>query len=135
MGTHHSIEHFDYSKLGTCSLHVKLTEEEMKLIKKSWSSIISVNEIGVTIMVRILKDHQSIKQVFFFATKLETEVEMRKDSQVLYHARKLSSTFDKIINNLDAELNNNRDFLINLGTKHYHYDVKYEYFQVIYILI
>ena len=130
MGLHHSIEHFDYKNLGTSSLHVKLSEEDIKVLRNSWGSILNNDEIGLAIMVRILKEHQSIKQVFFFATKLETEVEMRKDSQVLYHARKLSTTFDKIVNDLDAELNNHKEFLIKLGRKHYHYDVKYEYFQV-----
>jgi hypothetical protein len=57
---------------------------------------------------------------------------MRINSQSLYHAGKITTTFHKIINDLDANLSNHKDMLIELGTKHFHYDVKYEYFEVIY---
>ena len=131
MGSTQSREKFDFNKLGTGSLTFKLTQEDIRLIKTSWNTVKDYDELGMAIMIRIFKVHASIKHVWIFATKLETEEEIRNDSQVRYHAKKLMNTFDKIISELEVDCLKHKDFLINLGTKHYHYDLKYEYFKVI----
>jgi hypothetical protein len=74
--------------------------------------------------------HSSIKHVWIFAQNLTTEEEIRNDSQVRYHSVRLLNSFGKIINDLTEDLSNHQDYLIDLGVKHYHYDVKYEYFKV-----
>ena len=56
---------------------------------------------------------------------------MRNDSQIKYHSVRLLNSFGKIISDLDEDLHKHQDYLIDLGAKHYHYDVKYEYFEVL----
>jgi hypothetical protein len=55
---------------------------------------------------------------------------MRSNSQLRYHAEKIISTFGKIIEDIDADLSKSKEMLIELGAKHYHYDVKYDFFRV-----
>jgi hypothetical protein len=44
---------FDYSKsLGTGTINVKLTEEDMKLIRVSWDTIKNCPDVGIAIMIR-----------------------------------------------------------------------------------
>ena len=45
-------ESFDYSKLGTGSINVKLTEEDMSLIRASWDTIKNCPDVGMAIMIR-----------------------------------------------------------------------------------
>ena len=157
MGACQSVDDFDYSKLGLGSVNLKLTETDINLIKASWDSIKTNPEVGIAIMIRyvrwilgrkkifmgkllstlwnrIFKVHTSIKHVWIFAQNLTTDEEIRNDSQVRYHSSRLLNALDKIINQLDADISKNQEFLIDLGVKHFHYDVKYEYFKVILIL-
>jgi hypothetical protein len=131
MGSNQSIENFDFNKLGTCNLNMRLTETNISLIQSNWKIISNNDDIGLSIMIRIFQAHTNIKHVWIFTTKLTTEEEMRKDPQVRYHAQKLIATFEKIINKLDADLSFHKEYLIKLGKNHFHYDVKYEYFKVI----
>lgn len=39
-------------------------------------------------------------------------------------------TIDKITKELDADISKHKEFLVELGKKHYHYDVKFDYFKV-----
>ena len=131
MGSHQSRDNFDYNKLGNGTVNIKLTESDIALIKTSWNSVKDHEELGLAIMIRIFKVHSNIKHVWIFSTRLETEEEIRNDSQVRYHSKKLVNTFDKIIKDLETDFIKHKEFLVNLGTKHYHYDLKYEYFKVI----
>ena len=135
MGSSQSSEEFDYSKLGTGFINFNLSDEELMLIKSSWDVVKSNPEFGIGIMIRIFKVHASIKHVWIFATKLETEEEMRSDNQLRYHAARLVKTFDKLVSDIDADFSKNKEFLIDLGTKHFHYDVKPEYFKVIFLFV
>ena len=73
--------------------------------------------------------------MWIFATELRTEAEMRSNSQLRYHANKIISVINMMIENLDCNLSKHKEFLHDLGRKHFNYDVKYEYFWVIFLRI
>ena len=60
---------------------------------------------------------------------------MRSNSQLRYHANKIISVINMMIENLDCNLSKHKEFLHDLGRKHFNYDVKYEYFWVIFLRI
>jgi len=102
-------------------------QNDLDIVKKSWKSIENVEEFGVSIMIYIFKEHKEIKNKWIFAANLETEAEIRQNSQTKYHAKKIIDIIQLLLSKLQSiddlsneELNTK---LFRLGESHYHYTV------------
>jgi hypothetical protein len=79
-----------------------------------------------------LKNPQ-IKYLWVFADNLNTESELRTNGKLLYHGKRIIETIGvalKSINNPDVL----DVLLIELGSRHFAYGLKPEYFSVIFFL-
>ena len=47
--------------------------------------------------IRIFKTHEEIKYLWIFASNLETEEEMLRNSQFCYHAKKLGDSINTVV--------------------------------------
>ena len=76
-----------------------------------------------------------MKSKWIFAFGLNTEEEIRKNSQLSYHAKKIIEVFDYIIESIEKI--NMYDFkeITTLGKTHYGYGVRAQDFVVFYICI
>ncbi len=80
---------------------------------------------------RIFETSEEIKKMFLFSGNFESCTMLEK-TKVLYHANQLIRTINKIIfllskSSLDDQ---DKELLIELGQRHYHYGLKLEYFLV-----
>ncbi len=61
---------------------------------------------------------------------------MRKNSEIIFHAKKMTSTMEKIISFLNSTDQTehicymDQFNLVRMGKRHFHYGLKREYFQV-----
>jgi hypothetical protein len=116
-----------------------LTQQDLDLVKTSWNMVESKEDLGVEIMIRLFIDHSHLKSKWIFASNLETEDEMRDNSQLKYHAKNivniLGPVVEKVISAPTVEsINIDECGLMTLGTKHFHFDVNRNDFQVICII-
>lgn len=115
---------------------IQLDGKEIKLLKASWDTIKSKDDLGLAIMIRIFHEHKEIKNKWIFAANLETEAEMISNSQVRYHGSKIAAVFVQIIDQMNensvfgqTELDKAYD-LFKLGKSHFSYTVEREHFVV-----
>ncbi len=83
---------------------------------------------------RIFNTHSEIKYLWIFASNLETEEEMLKNSQFCYHAKKLGDSLNNVVTALTSP-SETVDFsgiidLFKLGRHHCKYGVKEPYYTV-----
>jgi hypothetical protein len=114
----------------------KINQKDLDLIRSSWSLIESKEAFGIEIMVQLLSNYKQIKDKWIFAANLETEEEMRENSQLKYHAKNIVKVFgsvvEKVINAPSPEsINIDECGLVTLGTKHFHFDVSRPNFEVL----
>jgi hypothetical protein len=76
-------------------------ENDLEIVKKTWNSIEDLEEFGVSIMIYIFQEHKEIKAKWIFASNLETEFEIRHNSQVKYHSKKVIDVFNLLLSNLN----------------------------------
>jgi hypothetical protein len=104
-----------------------ITENDIEIIRSGWNSIDSRDEFGLDIMISLFLTNRDIKSKWIFASNLETEEEMRSNSQVKYHAKKVIDLLSKVVERIvksDPEKIDLEDFkLIKLGSNHFHYGV------------
>lgn len=116
-----------------------ITENDIEIIKSGWSSINSREEFGLDIMVRLFLNNRDIKSKWIFASNLETEEEMRSNSQLKYHAKKVVDLLNKVVERVvksDPEHIDLDDFqLIKLGSNHFHYGVIRDDFVVSFVVL
>ena len=116
-----------------------ITENDIEIIKSGWSSINSREEFGLDIMVRLFLNNRDIKSKWIFASNLETEEEMRSNSQLKYHAKKVVDLLNKVVERViksDPEHIDLDDFLlIKLGSNHFHYGVIRNDFVVSFVVL
>ena len=74
-----------------------LTQQDLDLVKTSWNMVESKEDLGVEIMIRLFIDHSHLKSKWIFASNLETEEEMRSNSQLKYHAKKVVDLLNKVV--------------------------------------
>lgn len=111
-----------------------LSPKDKEILKKSWSLIASKEELGNQIMFRIFRTHDEIKYLWIFASNLETESEMLRNSQFCYHAKRLADSLDMIVSALTAptavvDFSSYID-VFRLGKRHWHYGVQAAYYEV-----
>ena len=80
---------------------LKFNENDLEIVKKSWNSIENLEEFGVSIMIYIFQEHKEIKGKWIFASNLETESEIRHNSQVKYHSKKVIDIFNLLLSKLN----------------------------------
>ena len=114
-------------------------QNDLDIVKKSWKSIENVEEFGLSLMIYIFKEHKEIKIKWIFAANLETEAEIRQNSQTKYHARKIIDIIQLLLSKLQSiedlsneELNTK---LFRLGESHYHYTVTPDHLPVTIIIL
>jgi len=109
-------------------------QNDLEIVKKTWNSIENLEEFGVSIMIYIFLEHKEIKGKWIFASNLETETEMRQNSQVKYHSKKVVDVLILLLSKLKSvEDFKNEDInlkLYKLGESHYHYNVSTDHFSV-----
>jgi hypothetical protein len=112
------------------------SKHDLEMIEISWSFVKDKELLGLNTMVKIFESSNEIKNLFGFASNLESSNEMIKNTRVRYHANQVINTLDKIIILLTKSFLSEQDkeLLIELGERHYHYGLKIEYFKV-YIFI
>ncbi|CAF3087669.1 unnamed protein product [Rotaria sp. Silwood2] len=105
-------------------------EQSHFLVRDNWTDVCNryYEEVGISFMVRIFQDYPELRKLWIFAATLEVEEEIRKNSQVRYHAAKIMYTLNEIINNID-DYDKRRRILESLGQIHFMYDVQPAYFQ------
>ncbi|CAF2822581.1 unnamed protein product [Rotaria sp. Silwood2] len=105
-------------------------EQSHFLVRDTWIHVCNryYEEVGISFMVRIFQDYPELRKLWIFAATLEVEEEIRKNSQVRYHAAKIMYTLNEIINNID-DYDKRRRILESLGQIHLMYDVQPAYFQ------
>ena len=111
------------------------SKHDLEMIEISWSFVKDKQSLGLNTMVRIFETSNEIKNLFGFASNLESSNEMIKNTRVRYHANQVINTLDKIIILLTKSTisKQDKDDLIRLGQLHYHFGLKKEYFKVNYI--
>ena len=75
------------------------------------------------------------KKMFKFANNLKTVTEMKQNPMVRLHGNQVVETLGKIVILLTKSSISEKDKekLVELGKKHYHFGLKMEHFKVIYI--
>ena len=108
------------------------SKHDLEMIEISWSFVKDKELLGLNTMVRIFETSNEIKNLFGFASNLESSNEMIKNTRVRYHANQVINTLNKIIVLLTifSISTEDKDDLIRLGKIHYHYGLKKEYFKV-----
>ena len=108
------------------------SKHDLEMIEISWSFVKDKESLGLNTMVKIFESSNEIKNLFGFASNLESSNEMIKNTRVRYHGNQVINTMNKIVNLLTKSCLSEQDkeFLIELGERHYHYGLKIEYFKV-----
>ncbi|CAF0977986.1 unnamed protein product [Didymodactylos carnosus] len=100
-------------------------------IQEMWSELRDTNhyeQIGVQFMICLLITHPELKRLWIFCAQLETVDEMRSNSQLCYHAKKITNTLNDLIIHIDNP-EKRKQILESLGKTHYQYDVKPVHFE------
>lgn len=86
-------------------------------------------------MIKLFQSDNDIKYLWIFASNLETEEDMRQNSEIIYHAKRMITAIDRLILFLKADPMSvsypDQINLIQMGKRHYHYGLRKEYFKVI----
>lgn len=83
-----------------------------------------------------MQHNKGMKNLWIFANNLETEEEMLNNSQLAYHASKVTDTINQLIGSFTSStsMDNFTHFLIKLGAKHFYYGLSRKHFSVIFII-
>lgn len=54
-------------------------------------------------MIKLFKSDTDIKYLWIFASNLETEENMRNNSEIVYHAKKMVASIDKLLSFLKTD--------------------------------
>ena len=113
------------------------SKHDLEMIEISWSFVKNKESIGLNTMSRIFDSSKEIKNLFGFASSLESIDDILENTQVRYHGNLMINTMDKIVILL-TELSlskQDKHQLISLGQQHYHFGLKTDYFTVLYLII
>ena len=108
------------------------SKHDLEMIEISWSFVKDKELLGLNTMIKIFESSNEIKNLFGFASNLESSNEMIQNTRVRYHANQVINTLDKIIILLTKSTisKQDKDDLIRLGKLHYHFGLKKDYFKV-----
>jgi hypothetical protein len=109
------------------------SKHDLEMIEISWAFVRDKQLLGSKTMIRIFETSSEIKKLFGFASSLESVNNMMKNTCVHYHASQVIKKLTKIIILLTKSFSLNedeKDELIDLGERHYHFGLKMEYFLV-----
>jgi hypothetical protein len=129
----------------------QLTSLDLEMIKISWSFVKDKQDLGLNTMIRyilmkkknsllsaqylylncrIFESSNEIKQLFMTAGSLVLVSDSIEITLLNYHANQIIKTFDKIVILFTESLITQKDKekLVELGKRHYHYGLKKEHF-------
>ncbi|CAF1125808.1 unnamed protein product [Brachionus calyciflorus] len=110
----------------------ELTVNQLDSVKSTWKLIKNHKDFGLMIMERMFLKNSEIKHKWIFAKDLNTEEEIRKNLQTIYHAAKIMEMFNKLVNLYDLHKPNDFKEITHLGKNHFDYGVRpsdFEHFE------
>jgi hypothetical protein len=109
------------------------SKHDLEMIEISWAFVRDKQLFGLKTMVKIFESSKEIKKMFKFASSLETVDEMMSNAQVRFHGDQMINTMDKIVILLTEMTISKQDKedLVELGQRHYHFGLKKDYFTVL----
>jgi len=113
------------------------SKHDLEMIEISWSFVRDKQLLGLNTMIRIFESSVEIKKKFLFASNLELATQMIENTQVRFHAYQMIRTLDKIVILL-TELSiskQDKEDLVELGQRHYHFGLKIDHFIVCYYCV
>jgi hemoglobin-like flavoprotein len=126
------------SNVGAVNFNIIAVEEkvsfspyEMQLVKRTWTYLEDQHELSIQLMVSMLTRFPQLKSKFIFTHGLNTEAELRGNSQLAYHGSRIVAVFDRIVKDIENINSNEYVFLKNLGCNHFGYGVQPEHFKVL----
>ena len=111
------------------------SKHDLEMIEISWSFVKDKQLLGLNTMVKIFESSKDIKKMFKFANSLESVDEMMSNAQVRFHGNQMVNTMHKIVILL-TEMSiskQDKEDLVELGQRHYHFGLKKDYFTVLFI--
>ena len=113
------------------------SKHDLEMIEISWAFVKDKQSLSLNTMIRIFESSNEIKEMFGFASSLglanNNNNNMMENTYVRYHASQVIKKLTKIIILLTKSFSLNeeeKDELIDLGERHYHFGLKMEYFLV-----
>ena len=112
------------------------SKHDLEMIEISWAFVKDKQLLGLNTMIRIFESSNEIKKLFGFLSSLElanNNNNMIENTYVRYHASQVIKKLTQIIILLTKSYSLNeeeKDELIDLGERHYHFGIKMEYFLV-----
>ncbi|RNA03246.1 non-symbiotic hemoglobin 2 [Brachionus plicatilis] len=108
-----------------------LSTSDIILLRNSWREIVHQGQekFAVEFMVRLFTIYPNFKHLWWFLKDVNTEENLRNNSQVLVHGQKMFDAIDKSIYSLE-DINSCCFALINLGRIHFKIGVREEHFKL-----
>jgi hypothetical protein len=108
------------------------SKHDYEMIEISWAFVRDKQLLGLNTMVKIFESSKEIKEMFKFLNTSNSINDMMENAKVRYHANQVVKTLNKIVIVLIKSSINEQDkeLLVELGQRHYHYGLKKEYFIV-----
>jgi hypothetical protein len=106
------------------------SHEEIQIIRSAWANVTDQKEFSIKLMISLFQTFPEVRLKFIFALGLETEADMRANSQLIYHGSAILVIIDGLIKNFESVNSNEFSDVIALGSNHFHYGVKYQNFKV-----
>jgi hypothetical protein len=103
---------------------ITLSPLEIDHVQSSWTQITDHKEFGIQVMMQMFNKHPETKEKFIFTKGLETEFEMRENSQLVWHAGRIIEIIDRVIKELGTVNSNEYPEIVRLGRNHFGYGVK-----------
>ncbi|CAF0969412.1 unnamed protein product [Brachionus calyciflorus] len=110
----------------------ELTDDQLERVRLTWKLIKDHRNFGLMIMTRIFTKHSEIKHKWIFAKDLNSDEEIRKNPQLIYHAIKIMETVNKLVSSYDINGPNDFKEISHLGKNHFDYGVRpadFEHFE------
>jgi SepF-like predicted cell division protein (DUF552 family) len=104
---------------------VCFSSDEIQLVQNTWNHFDDLKELGIELMVSLLTKHPHLKVKFIFTHGLNTEAELRGNSQLVYHGSAIITVLDSTIKGLDSDDNSKVcEKLKKLGRSHFGYAIQ-----------
>jgi predicted class III extradiol MEMO1 family dioxygenase len=109
---------------------IVFSPDEIQLVQSTWDHVTDHKEFGVKAMISMFQTYSDARFKFIFAHGLETEAEMRANSQLTYHAAAVIGVIDRVVKDFESVNSNEFSDIIVLGSNHFFYGVRFQDFKV-----
>ena len=104
------------------------SKHDLEMIEISWAFVKDKQSLSLNTMIRIFESSNEIKEMFGFLSSLDNKM-----SKIQCHSNKVIDTLDKIVillTNSALFSEQEKNELVNLGKRHYHFGLKFAHFKV-----